>query len=209
MLPPALAAVLPLLVLLWLLATVVSGTDSATPVNPETAQTLCQFRQAESRPDVKQDAVDAWMKGYDRLTRPQVANKNFTLYREAGFATDRLNWTNVKVDADKVAVDLYINSVWDIDQRAGSFKIRGYLRLRCAAARSSQPIGARPRALPAAEFRAWPWVCGVARCLRWHHRACPRVAGGSTSACASTARSCRRSWRPAARPGPVTRTRRA
>ena len=64
------------------------------------------------------------MRDYDRLTRPQVAKQAYELPRTPG--SDSLtNWTGVTVYPDNVTIDLYVNSVWDIDQRAGMTQQRG------------------------------------------------------------------------------------
>eukprot|EP01051_Picozoa_sp_SAG22_P018313 SAG22_NODE_3047_length_1985_cov_2.118770_2_plen_439_part_01 len=90
---------------------------------------LCEAMQrkhAGGLPKSEQEVVDSWVEGYDRLLRPAVAAKGHLLVPPN-------DWTNLAgraVDPDNVKIDLYVNSVWDVDQRAGSFKVRAYLRMR-------------------------------------------------------------------------------
>lgn len=99
----------------------------ATTATAGSAQTLCTHRQQQmAQPYTSQDVVKAWLVDYDRLTRPRVASKVF----EVEHIDDHVDWARIKPDPDEVTVDLYVNSIWDIDQRAGSFKLRCYLRMR-------------------------------------------------------------------------------
>lgn len=85
---------------------------------------LCQARRAESGSETRQEVVvDRWMsRDYDRLTRPALASRIHTLDKGDSIKGE-------KVWPENISVGLFANQVWDIDQRAGSFKVQSQLRL--------------------------------------------------------------------------------
>lgn len=82
---------------------------------------LCQERRKRARQTHQMKVVDGWMDSYDRLTRPALATKMASLGK--GEIRDQ------HVDHENISVGLFVNQVWDIDQRAGSFKVQAQLRL--------------------------------------------------------------------------------
>ena len=82
---------------------------------------LCQERRKRDPQKNLDDVVDSWMESYDRLTRPALATKMATV------ATHGIH--DKQIDHENISVGLFVNQVWDIDQRAGSFKVQAQLRL--------------------------------------------------------------------------------
>lgn len=82
---------------------------------------LCQSRRKRAAQVHQEHVVDGWMESYDRLTRPALATKMATL------GSGGIHGTHV--DHEEISVGLFVNQVWDIDQRAGSFKVQAQLRL--------------------------------------------------------------------------------
>jgi hypothetical protein len=103
-----------------------------------TLSTLCQARRQLPPSPSKEHIVSSWYETNsshgngafrnDRLTRPAVASQEWELFHTQG---GNSTWKGVgKVEAETVKIDLFVNSVWDIDQRTGSFMIQCYLRLQ-------------------------------------------------------------------------------
>lgn len=82
---------------------------------------LCQSRRKRHAETHQERVVDGWVDSYDRLTRPALATKM------AALGDDRIQGKHV--DHENISVGLFVNQVWDIDQRAGSFKVQAQLRL--------------------------------------------------------------------------------
>jgi hypothetical protein len=82
---------------------------------------LCQSRRKRYAETHQERVVDGWVDSYDRLTRPALATKM------AALGDDRIHGKHV--DHENISVGLFVNQVWDIDQRAGSFKVQAQLRL--------------------------------------------------------------------------------
>jgi hypothetical protein len=82
---------------------------------------LCNERRKREPQSQQTRVVDGWVDGYDRLTRPALATKMAS--PGTGAIRDQ------HVDHENISVGLFVNQVWDIDQRAGSFKVQAQLRL--------------------------------------------------------------------------------
>jgi hypothetical protein len=82
---------------------------------------LCQERRKRAAQTHQEHVVDSWMESYDRLTRPALATKM------AAVGTGGIH--DKHIDHENISVGLFVNQVWDIDQRAGSFKVQAQLRL--------------------------------------------------------------------------------
>ena len=107
----------------------------APAVEPGPLSALCAKRQAVLPAQRSKEAVVAsWTQHagedfdpYDRLTRPSTAAKQWELFHVPGGAQD---WSGVSVAADVVHLGLFVNKIWDIDQREGSFQLQAYLEMR-------------------------------------------------------------------------------
>lgn len=115
------------LVLLGLVARAVRLDSSGAPKTCEARidagemSNLCLSRRKRTARSRQEHVVDDWMESYDRLTRPALATKMEAL------GNDVIRGRHV--DPENISVGLYVNQVWDIDMRAGSFKMQAQLRL--------------------------------------------------------------------------------
>eukprot|EP01046_Picozoa_sp_COSAG06_P005961 COSAG06_NODE_273_length_18671_cov_15.620201_6_plen_201_part_00 len=118
---------------LWLLLAACCSPTVAAPGDDVVPHSLCAARRAAMPAARSKDQIVAgWLQPldgfdvYDRLTRPQTAASQWQLF--SGPAATQ-SWDNVSVPADLVRLGLYVNAVWSVDQRAGTFEVQAYLRM--------------------------------------------------------------------------------
>ena len=100
---------------------------------------LCQRRKNMSAHMNRKDIIESWQEmpnplngsdtiHYDLYTRPAVATAVYNWSSHHSDSTTRPELSN-PVEAENVKLELFVNSVWDIDQRSGSFQVQAHLTM--------------------------------------------------------------------------------
>ena len=95
-----------------------SGSSAAVSPAAALHDSECARQQARPPPSNTSDLFEAWLQGYDRYKRPNLALRSHA---------EQISGENVT--ADVVRAGLYINQLWSFNEIDGTFMIQAYLTL--------------------------------------------------------------------------------